>query len=167
MLCPDIRYSIGKPSVFTVSDRISISVFDFCQVGIRYLASTEAGYSDHLRGIWSMERKGKMYLTQRIRFINLGAPPSRKTEDGVNLEIFLFMPSWNILHIRNFATNRGQLCCWFIRFSLGGLELLMEMPRPSIAATGSSLCTYFLAYHSDTMEKICGLPTLTLERLVK
>ena len=43
----------------------------------------------------------------------------------------------------------------------------MEMPRPSIAATGSSLCTYYLAYHSDTMEKICGLPTLTLERLVK
>ena len=49
----------------------------------------------------------------------------------------------------------------------GGLELLMEMPRPSIAATGSSLCIYYLACHGDTMEKICGLPSLTLERLVK
>ena len=49
----------------------------------------------------------------------------------------------------------------------GGLELLMEMPRPSIAATGSSLCIYYLACDNDTMEKICGLPTLTLERLVK
>ena len=49
----------------------------------------------------------------------------------------------------------------------GGLELLMEMPRPSIAATGSALCIYYLACHSDTVEKICALPTLTLERLVK
>jgi len=49
----------------------------------------------------------------------------------------------------------------------GGLELLMETPRPSVAATGSSLCIYYLACDTDTMEKICGLPQLTLERLVK
>ena len=43
----------------------------------------------------------------------------------------------------------------------------MEMPRPSIAATGSSLCIYYLACDDDTMERICGMPNQTLERLVK
>ena len=49
----------------------------------------------------------------------------------------------------------------------GGLEVILETPRPSIASTGSSMCIYYLSCDSDTMEKICGLQPLTLERLVK
>eukprot|EP00092_Neocalanus_flemingeri_P098180 GFUD01125193.1.p1 GENE.GFUD01125193.1~~GFUD01125193.1.p1 ORF type:complete len:1498 (-),score=483.98 GFUD01125193.1:148-4641(-) len=49
----------------------------------------------------------------------------------------------------------------------GGLSLLMQMPRPSMAATGSSLCLYYLACDDDTMEKICSLPPHTLQDLVK
>ena len=51
--------------------------------------------------------------------------------------------------------------------SSGGLELLMHMPRPSMAATGSSLCLYYLACDDDTMEKICSLPQATLQQLVR
>jgi len=49
----------------------------------------------------------------------------------------------------------------------GGLSLLMQMPRPSMAATGSSLCLYYLACDDDTMERICSLPPHTLQELVK
>ena len=51
--------------------------------------------------------------------------------------------------------------------SSGGLELLMHMPRPSVAATGSSLCLYYLACDDDTMEKICSLPQANLQQLVR
>ena len=51
--------------------------------------------------------------------------------------------------------------------SRGGLTLLMQLPRPSLAATGSSLCLYYLACDDDTMEKICCLPANTLRDLVR
>jgi len=51
--------------------------------------------------------------------------------------------------------------------SKGGLPLLMQMPRPSMAATGSSLCLYYLACDDDTMEKICCLPPHLLQEMVK
>jgi len=39
--------------------------------------------------------------------------------------------------------------------NLGGLHRLLEVPRPSVAATGVSICIYYLAYCEDAMEKIC------------
>jgi HIV-1 Vpr-binding protein len=36
-----------------------------------------------------------------------------------------------------------------------------------MAATGSSLCLYYLACDDDTMEKICSLPGATLHQLVR
>ena len=51
--------------------------------------------------------------------------------------------------------------------SVGGLDLLMHMPRPSMAATGSSLCLYYLACDDDTMERMCSLPSATLHQLVR
>ena len=42
-----------------------------------------------------------------------------------------------------------------------------QLPRPSLAATGSSLCLYYLACDDDTMEKICCLPANTLRDLVR
>ena len=39
----------------------------------------------------------------------------------------------------------------------GGLALLLQLPRPSMAATGSSLCLYYLACDDDTMERVCTM----------
>ena len=49
----------------------------------------------------------------------------------------------------------------------GGLSLLLQLPRPSMAATGSSLCLYYLACDDDTMERICSMSTAVLRDLVK
>ncbi|XP_054751172.2 DDB1- and CUL4-associated factor 1-like [Lytechinus pictus] len=49
---------------------------------------------------------------------------------------------------------------------LNGLQKLLEIPRPSIAATGVSLCLYYLAYNEDTMERICLLPAPVLLQMM-
>ena len=49
----------------------------------------------------------------------------------------------------------------------GGLSLLLQLPRPSMAATGSSLCLYYLACDDDTMERICSMSPAVLRDLVK
>lgn len=36
----------------------------------------------------------------------------------------------------------------------GGVQKLLEIPRPSMAATGVSLSLYYLAYNTDTMERV-------------
>ncbi|XP_037077224.1 DDB1- and CUL4-associated factor 1-like [Pollicipes pollicipes] len=51
--------------------------------------------------------------------------------------------------------------------SRGGLELLLEIPRPGIAATGASMCLYYLAYSEDAMERICQLPERVITKLVR
>uniref|UniRef100_A0A1B6BYB4 DDB1- and CUL4-associated factor 1 n=1 Tax=Clastoptera arizonana TaxID=38151 RepID=A0A1B6BYB4_9HEMI len=48
-----------------------------------------------------------------------------------------------------------------------GLQHLLEVPRPSIAATGVSLCLYYIAYCEDAMERVCLLPQNILSDLVK
>lgn len=45
----------------------------------------------------------------------------------------------------------------------GGLEKFLTVPRPSLAATGLSLCLYYLAFFEDTMERV-GLPLLITQR---
>uniref|UniRef100_A0A3Q1G538 DDB1- and CUL4-associated factor 1 n=1 Tax=Acanthochromis polyacanthus TaxID=80966 RepID=A0A3Q1G538_9TELE len=40
----------------------------------------------------------------------------------------------------------------------GGVQKLLQIPRPSMAATGVSLCLYYLAYNQDAMERVCTLP---------
>lgn len=50
---------------------------------------------------------------------------------------------------------------------IGGLQRLLEVPRPSVAATGVSICLYYLAYCPDAMEKVCLLPDLVIRNLVK
>ncbi len=51
--------------------------------------------------------------------------------------------------------------------SRGGVELLLDVPRPSIAATAVSQALYFMACDDDVMEKICNMPTAIIENLVK
>ncbi|GBP38183.1 Protein mahjong [Eumeta japonica] len=37
--------------------------------------------------------------------------------------------------------------------NMGGLQKFLEVPRPSVAATGVSICLYYLAYCEDAMER--------------
>ncbi|RZC39992.1 protein mahjong [Asbolus verrucosus] len=48
-----------------------------------------------------------------------------------------------------------------------GLEALLEVPRPSIAATGVSICLYYLGYCEEAMERVCLLPKYIISSLVK
>uniref|UniRef100_A0A8C1V0G8 DDB1- and CUL4-associated factor 1 n=1 Tax=Cyprinus carpio TaxID=7962 RepID=A0A8C1V0G8_CYPCA len=48
----------------------------------------------------------------------------------------------------------------------GGVSKLLEIPRPSMAATGVSLCLYYLAYNQDAMERVCMLPHSLLSEVV-
>ncbi|XP_075228537.1 lisH and WD40 domain-containing protein mahjong isoform X6 [Lycorma delicatula] len=51
--------------------------------------------------------------------------------------------------------------------NMQGLQRLLEVPRPSIAATGVSICLYYLAYCEDAMERVCLLPQHILSDLVR
>ncbi|KAG7478171.1 hypothetical protein MATL_G00077550 [Megalops atlanticus] len=48
----------------------------------------------------------------------------------------------------------------------GGVQKLLEIPRPSMATTGVSLCLYYLAYNQDAMERVCMLPHSVLSDMV-
>jgi len=38
--------------------------------------------------------------------------------------------------------------------NIGGVQRLLEVYRPSVAATGVSMCLYYLAYFEDAMERV-------------
>uniref|UniRef100_W4VRK8 DDB1- and CUL4-associated factor 1 n=1 Tax=Corethrella appendiculata TaxID=1370023 RepID=W4VRK8_9DIPT len=50
--------------------------------------------------------------------------------------------------------------------SNGGLERLLKVPRPSLAATGVSIAFYYLAYCEDAMERICMMSHKIISELV-
>lgn len=50
--------------------------------------------------------------------------------------------------------------------NVGGLQRLLDVPRPSVAATGVSICLYYLAYCEDAMERVCLLPQRVISDLV-
>uniref|UniRef100_A0A336LYJ1 CSON005995 protein n=1 Tax=Culicoides sonorensis TaxID=179676 RepID=A0A336LYJ1_CULSO len=50
--------------------------------------------------------------------------------------------------------------------SHGGLEKLLRVPRPSLAATGVSVAFYYLAYCEEAMERICTMSPKLIEQLV-
>lgn len=49
---------------------------------------------------------------------------------------------------------------------MGGLQKFLDIPRPSVASAGVSICLYYLAYCEDAMERVCLLPRRTLGELV-
>ncbi|XP_069696548.1 DDB1- and CUL4-associated factor 1 isoform X2 [Periplaneta americana] len=51
--------------------------------------------------------------------------------------------------------------------NMKGLQILLKVPRPSIAATGVSICLYYLAYCEDAMERVCQLSHHIISDLVK
>ncbi|KAH9512614.1 DDB1- and CUL4-associated factor 1, partial [Bulinus truncatus] len=48
----------------------------------------------------------------------------------------------------------------------GGVQKLLEIHRPSIAATGVSLCFYYITYFEDATERMCMLPESVLSDVV-
>ncbi|NWU98107.1 DCAF1 factor, partial [Upupa epops] len=48
----------------------------------------------------------------------------------------------------------------------GGVQKLLEIPRPSMAATGVSMCLYYLSYNQDAMERVCMHPNNVLSDVV-
>ncbi|KAL3852286.1 hypothetical protein ACJMK2_015948 [Sinanodonta woodiana] len=50
--------------------------------------------------------------------------------------------------------------------NLGGVQKLLDVYRPSISATGVSMCLYYLSYFEDAMERVCLLPDHVLSVLV-
>lgn len=58
--------------------------------------------------------------------------------------------------------KRTRQICILIFF-----QCLLEVPRPSIAATGVSICLYYLGYCEEAMERICLLPKYIISSLVK
>ncbi|OQR72482.1 protein VPRBP-like, partial [Tropilaelaps mercedesae] len=49
----------------------------------------------------------------------------------------------------------------------GGVQRLLEVYRPSVAATGVSICLYYLGYSEDAMEKLCQQPPDVLTELIR
>ena len=49
----------------------------------------------------------------------------------------------------------------------GGVESLLKVPRPSMASTAVTQCLYFIACDNDIMEKVCAMPRLVLDKLVR
>lgn len=56
------------------------------------------------------------------------------------------------------------LCYLFTTFFF---QKLLLIPKPSIPATGVSVCFYYLSYCEDAMERICLLPEHVLVDVVK
>ena len=50
--------------------------------------------------------------------------------------------------------------------NMGGLQKLLDVPRPSVAATGVSICLYYLAYCEDAMERVCLFHERIISELV-
>ena len=48
-----------------------------------------------------------------------------------------------------------------------GVQVFLEVPRPSICSTAVAQCLYYMAHDDDTMEKVCLLPRSVLCNLMK
>nr|XP_018911255.1 PREDICTED: protein VPRBP-like [Bemisia tabaci] len=50
---------------------------------------------------------------------------------------------------------------------MNGRQHLLEVPQPGIAATGVSICFYYLAYCEDAIERVCLLPKEIFHEVVR
>ena len=58
-----------------------------------------------------------------------------------------------------------KICLEWVENS--GIQMLIDVPRPSIAATAVSQCLYYLACDDSSMEKVCQLPQNVLHKMIK
>ncbi|KAK3855993.1 hypothetical protein Pcinc_037639 [Petrolisthes cinctipes] len=57
-----------------------------------------------------------------------------------------------------------KFCIEFV--NVGGIQKLLQVPRPSLPADGVSLCLWYLGYCEEAVERICQLPDSVLTQLV-
>ena len=48
-----------------------------------------------------------------------------------------------------------------------GIQLLIDVPQPSIASTAASQAFYYLACDDPSMEKVCQLPQSVLHKMIQ
>ncbi|XP_047741540.1 DDB1- and CUL4-associated factor 1 [Hyalella azteca] len=58
-----------------------------------------------------------------------------------------------------------KFCLEFV--NRGGVQMLMQIPRPSLPADGVALCLWYLGYCEEAIERMCMLPDNVLESLIK
>ncbi|KAK7070849.1 hypothetical protein SK128_017179 [Halocaridina rubra] len=58
-----------------------------------------------------------------------------------------------------------KFCMEFV--NMGGMQKLLQVPRPSLPADGVALCMWYLAYCEEAIEKICVLPDKVLSELIR
>uniref|UniRef100_F6YIR9 Uncharacterized protein n=1 Tax=Ciona intestinalis TaxID=7719 RepID=F6YIR9_CIOIN len=100
------------------------------------------------------------------------------------LSIFLELKALDLVrhYLEKSITNDGLLTFSALRFFASllchnkiaaefvenlGVQRLLSVIRPSMGATGVSICLYYLAYNRDAMDRICQLPSKVLLNLVK
>lgn len=85
-----------------------------------------------------------IFMQMETRTLLMNYIDLRQTKNvQLTFDALLFLASL-LLH-KKFATE-------FIGH--GGVEKLLDIPRPSMAATGVSLCLYYLAYNPDALERV-------------
>ena len=95
----------------------------------------------------------------RIQDILCGYMNVRETRDArLSFEALRFCSAL-FCHKKFLLEWVGTNCC--------GVQLFLEVPRPSICATGVAQCLYYMAHDDDTMEKVCLLPRSVLCNLIK
>ncbi|XP_076063100.1 lisH and WD40 domain-containing protein mahjong isoform X2 [Oratosquilla oratoria] len=58
-----------------------------------------------------------------------------------------------------------KFCLEFV--TMGGVQKLLQVPRPSLPADGVALCLWYLAYSEEAIERICLLPDNVLTELLR
>ncbi|XP_045592947.1 DDB1- and CUL4-associated factor 1 isoform X3 [Procambarus clarkii] len=58
-----------------------------------------------------------------------------------------------------------KFCLEFV--NMGGIQKLLQVPRPSLPADGVALCLWYLAYCEEAVERICLLPDNILSELIR
>ncbi|XP_037787804.1 DDB1- and CUL4-associated factor 1-like [Penaeus monodon] len=58
-----------------------------------------------------------------------------------------------------------KFCLEFV--NMGGMQKLLQVPRPSLPADGVALCLWYLAYCEEAVERICLLPDHVLGELIR
>jgi len=78
------------------------------------------------------------------------------------------MHSVNMIVLEFFNASLVLFMSWQgIKFCMVAFQTLLKVPRPSVAATGVSICLYYLAYCEDAMERVCQLSHHIITDLVK
>lgn len=92
-----------------------------------------------------------------IEFINV---------NGLVVSILEVCIYYQFAYVRNNNIDKQDYKLTF--FNLASIfQRLLDVPRPSKAATGVSICLYYLAYCEDSMERVCLLPHHIVSHLVR